>query len=127
MKQIKKVSKTSFESGSSPITYSTEEQVVGTYFDKPLYKKTYTGIVEYEYAGTYYAIIKLDNNEKFERLVDKEGFLSDTTGIDGNLFNISFDGVSIIKLTNGNIDIRTPQLFYKKYFEATLYYTKTTD
>jgi hypothetical protein len=127
MKQIKKVSKTSFESGSSPITYSTEEQVVGTYFDKPLYKKTYTGIIQYEYAGTYYAIIKLDNGEKFERVIDYKGFFSDTTNEVGNLYDIRVDGVSPIKLSNGNVDLRTPQMFYKKYFEATLYYTKTTD
>jgi microcystin-dependent protein len=113
-------------SGSSSTIYSNNEQVVGTYLDKPLYKKTYTGIIQYEYAGTYYAIIKLENEEKFERVIDVEGFLSDTTTAIGNLYDVHIEGVLPIKLSNGNVDLRTPQMFYNKYFEVTLYYTKTT-
>lgn len=112
--------------GSSLDVYSTEEQVIGTYLDKPLYKKTYTGIIQNEYAGTYYTIIKLENEEKFERVIDYKGFFSDTTNEVGNLFDIRVDGVAPIKISNGNVDLRTPQMFYKKYFEVTLYYTKTT-
>lgn len=112
--------------GSGSISYSGDEQVVGTYFDKPLYKKTYMGTINMEYAGTYYTILKLDNGEKFERIIDIEGFLSDTTTAIGNLYNINMDGVIPIKLSNGNLDLRTPQMFYNKYFEVTLYYTKTT-
>lgn len=107
--------------------YSTKEQVVGTYLDKPLYKKTFTGTINFEYAGTYYTIIKLENEEKFERVIDYKGFLSDTTNEVGNLYNIHMDGVVPIKLSNGTVDFRTPQMFYNKYFEATIYYTKTTD
>ena len=124
--QISNIEITGGGSGSSSAIYSSNEQVVGTYLDKPLYKKTYTGIIQYEHAGTYYTIIKLENEEKFERVIDFKGFLSDTTNEVGNLYDIHIEGVFPIKLSNGNVDLRAPQMFYNKYFEVTLYYTKTT-
>lgn len=124
--QISNIETNGGGNGSSSIIYSSNEQIVGTYLDKPLYKKTYMGTINMEYAGTYYTIIKLDNGEKFERIIDIEGFLSDTTTATGNLYAIHMEGVIPIKLSNGNLDLRTPQMFYNKYFEATLYYTKIT-
>lgn len=121
MKQIKKVSKTSFESGSSLDVYSTEEQVVGTYDGETVYRKIVRGNLDQSYANSYYKYLEIDN---VKRLVNYGGSVFDTTDDSGNSFNLVY-GCRITLISTGRLRLDVEDTtFNSKYFDMWIEYTK---
>ena len=105
-------------------TYSTEEQVIGTYNDKPLYRKVITGTT----SSAYYTV--LIPNFQFETVVRAEGWVGNDEGgmaIGGYLSDDWYCGFHYDNANNLVIYHGTASLVRNKPFNATIDYTKITD
>ena len=109
-------------------TYSTEEQVIGTWFGKPLYKKGISGTTPANSSGTI-----LTSGLKIKRLIDYKGYIYDTNGdlsqaigksvyVDGSLATTG----SKVYSSYGEAYIQVGSYLNSKEFQLTIYYTKTT-
>ena len=97
--------------------YSTDEQLVGSYMGKPLYKKSYTGLSVNVPNDTWYNVQSV-SSLGIERLVKSE-FLSDQNGT-------CHDGSLMGQINSGYLQAWSPA-HGVTLSVATIYYTKTTD
>lgn len=106
-------------------TYSTSEQEVGTYMDKPLYRKSLTGT---KVSGTDLTLTVANNLEK---IVDISAQLMLNADFGYKIpFYESNDVFTRVELSNLNnyIKIKSGTSSYSNgTVEATVLYTKTTD
>lgn len=113
--------------GSSDNNFSSEEQIIGTWFGKPLYRKTLTTVVEGNSQGS----ISL-SNLNYDQIWINQG--KSFNQYDGNNTSSAINWVSNINNDYGivyinvgkNVMIRNNSSQTRQYY-ITLEYTKTTD
>lgn len=110
--------------------YSTNEQVVGEWLGKPLYRRVYTGNLVNNFVenGKILSFIQ-DNTLQIKRLVDGKGFIEIA-----DYQSISINSESVEVRYNGNVLgantillTFTDETLVGKYYEVAIEYTKATD
>lgn len=107
---------------NNKFTYSLEEQVIGTWLGKPLYRK----VIEYTFleANTPNAVTTIPNLEYFTKI---EGFFVE--GINRFLVPYSYNNEAINCYTSNNTlyEVHNYSFPNNKTAFITIEYTKTTD
>lgn len=105
-------------------TYSIDEQVVGTWFGKPLYRKTF--IID---SGISSGMTIQHGISNFDLLVKVEGSFRRTDGkMNGLLIGTSDNySVNIYDVTTSQFSLTKGNSISVDYIHVSLYYTKTTD
>lgn len=114
---------------ADPNTYSTDEVRIGTYLDKPLYRKTIETVfaIQYEENKTYFCWIS-PNISSINKTINIDCYAQ---GTDRKL--TSSGGVILNYMTTGNntgliqIGIGKTLITNNTPIEITIEYTKTTD
>jgi hypothetical protein len=124
------------ETACKPENYSTEEQVIGSYLNKPLYRRTIilnNITLSSNSDGTIYEMVIEDmsnyNKVFIEKIYCEVASRADTTNI-FKFFDSNVDGsgnyFKFIGFIN-NLLVQTNYLPYIKNADITINYTKTTD
>ena len=105
-------------------TYSATETIVGTYMDKPLYRKTF--IID---SGISSGMTIQHSISNFDLLVKVEGSFRRTDGkMNGLLIGTSDNySVNIYDVTTSQFSLAKGGSITVNYIHVSLYYTKTTD
>lgn len=115
---------TGWEEVDDPYEYSTTETIVGTYMDKPLYRKTF--IID---SGISSSMTIQHSISNFDLLVKIEGSFRRTDGkMNGLLIGTSDNySVNIYDVTTSQFSLSKGNSITVNYIHVSLYYTKTTD
>lgn len=111
--------------------YSTEEQVIGTWMGKPLYRKGFYGTTHENYLSTF-----LTSAGNIKRIVCTKGYINyyDGTGEVPNVIDVeigksisNIEEASRVLVVDSNLRLDCGSSLYGKPFEVSVEYTKTTD
>lgn len=110
-------------------TYSTTEQVIGTYLGKPLYRKTFTGT-----TSTTISNVMLTNSGDIEKIISSKGYIEQSNTVQllvgETVYHADSSFTAFTRVINVNNNLRLDcnyTVFGGKYYEVTVEYTKTTD
>lgn len=103
--------------------YSTEEQVIGTWMGKPLYRKMFSGTTTNE-LSTF-----LTSEGNIKSIICTKGYIKyyDRTEVEIGKSMITIEEASRILVLDGKLRLDCGSLLYEKPFEVSVEYTKTTD
>lgn len=115
---------TGWEQVDDPNEYSETETIVGTYMNKPLYRKTF--IID---SGISSGMTIQHSISNFDLLVKVEGSFRRTDGkMNGLLIGTSDNySVNIFDVTTSQFSLSKGGSISVNYIHVSLYYTKTTD
>ena len=110
-------------------TYSTSEQRIGTYLDKPLYRKTFTGT-----TSTTISNVMLTSSGDIEKVISAKGYIEQSSTIQllvgETVYHADSSFTAFTRVININNNLRFDcnyTVFGGKNYEITVEYTKTTD
>lgn len=117
--------------GGSAINYSTDEQEIGTFNDKPLYQKTYTGTISN--VGSSESTISIGNLPSgIDSIISLSGTIEWNTGSTSGVASIPY-----FRATNNYVTLASQGNVIKMYacgtwysnqeYFVTILYTKSTD
>lgn len=103
--------------------YSTEEQVIGTWMGKPLYRKMFSGTTTNE-LSTF-----LTSEGNIKSIICTKGYIKyyDNTVVEIGKSTITIEEASRILVLDGKLRLDCGSSLYEKPFEVSVEYTKTTD